>query len=94
MELKSADSGKGRNTLDGKFILRGNIGWGLLVVMGICCAVIAFLPDQWHLAQIIAAMLQMFCTGVVAALYLPIWEPIAPSQDESAVELRRAPSVE
>jgi hypothetical protein len=94
MSQKSADPRKGRNTLDGKYILRGKVGWSLLVLMGVCCGVIAFLPDRWHLAQVVAAMLQMFCTGVVAALYLPIWQQVEPDVDEPTSEIRQPPSLE
>jgi hypothetical protein len=96
MENEGRDAA-GSNSLSGRFMLRPALGWGLLLVMGTCCAVLAFLPQQWRLLQTVAAMLQMFCSGVVAAALLPVWQPVpgatAPAAAREAAA-RRRPSLE
>jgi hypothetical protein len=63
-------------TLNGRYALRGPLGWWLLGAMIVSCLAIAFLPDEYRLLQNIAALVQTFATGIVAAQRLPIWEPV------------------
>jgi len=70
------DQGHEAHVLEGRYRLRGPLGIGLFALMLGCCLAIAFAPEGWRLLQWIAALLQMFLTGVAAAQRLPIWESV------------------
>ena len=59
-----------------RFRLRTNAGWFLLAGMAVCCLLlyISPFPAQWRPLQDLAAVLQAFLSGLVAAQWLPLWE--------------------
>jgi hypothetical protein len=65
-----------RHQLQGQFRLRTEVGWALFAAMVLCCLCLALgdLPDSWRPLQNIAALVQAFASGIVATLFLPIWD--------------------
>lgn len=70
-----------------RFRLRMKAVWCLLVGMLACCVLlwISPFPEEWKPLQNLAAILQAFMTGLVAAQWLPIWEPQPPDGSSERV---------
>ena len=75
-----------RYILNGRYRLRLEIGWALLAAMVLCCMLLSIphLPEDWRPLQNLAAVLQAFLTGLVAAQWLPIWEAKPPGGERVA----------
>ena len=71
---------QGAHILNGRFRLRQEIGWAVLAAMVLCCLLLSIphLPEDWRPLQNLAAILQAFLTGLVAAQWLPLWEAEPP----------------
>jgi hypothetical protein len=72
-----------RRPLGGRYRLRLEIGWALLAAMVLCCLLLSVphLPEDWRPLQNLAAVIQAFVSGLVAAQWLPLWEE-APAAGE------------
>lgn len=67
--------------LSGRFRLQTEVGWALFALMVLCCLCLSLaqLPEGWRPLQNLAALLQAFASGLVAAQWLPIWDRDSPS---------------
>jgi hypothetical protein len=84
MKTTSGSTPKFGLTLSGRFQLRAEFGWALFAAMVLSCLCLSLvdLPGSWRVLQNVAALVQAFASGVIAAQWLPIWEaaPEAPGQ--------------